>query len=133
MGVLGSLSEAVRLLGCAELGHIYLEIHIPALHCSRGSIPTKGALFLWIWYIQVLTISNIADAAVTHILPEVRNELPPTGRHSTLNWIKQQKPPSSDWSLWRIFLQYFTRNHRPLRPLAPCYNHPTNKVSGFMI
>ena len=57
-------------------------------------------------YLQVLIILDIANAASTHILPEILHGHRSSSRTSTGN------PSKADWGLWKVFMKYFSRGNR---------------------
>jgi hypothetical protein len=49
---------------------------------------------------------DIANAASTHILPEILHGHRSSSRTSTGN------PSKADWGLWKVFMKYFSRGNR---------------------
>jgi hypothetical protein len=69
-------------------------------------------------YLQVLSMSNITTAGGHCILPVAIKGGITKLHKSILHWPHQEHPPPSAWALWRIFLQYFSRNGRLHQPLG---------------
>ncbi len=69
-------------------------------------------------FLQLITVSDTVTARGDQILPSVlRGERDPH-RESTLQWPDIPRPPSTFWSTWRIFLQYFCRGTKIHTPLG---------------
>jgi hypothetical protein len=69
-------------------------------------------------YLQVITLTDIASADGTCIIPDVFIGLPLTDRKSTLQWPSQQRPSETDWALWSSALQSLQPRNRLTTPLG---------------
>jgi hypothetical protein len=69
-------------------------------------------------YLQVITLTDIASADGTCIIPDVFIGLPLTDRKSTLQWPSQKRPSETDWALWSSALKSLQPRNRLTTPLG---------------
>jgi hypothetical protein len=79
-------------------------------------------------YLQVITLSDIVDAAGLHIIPDILIGIPLSDCRSTLKWPNQQRPPQKDWTLWMAALHSLQPKNRLLQPLGSWLVHHTHQI-----
>jgi hypothetical protein len=75
-------------------------------------------------YLQVITVSDIASADGTYILPQFRLGQPQDDRTSTLLWPIQGRPTRSEWQLWDQTLDHIEQHQRLITPLGEWLHLP---------
>ncbi|MFO0446277.1 MAG: hypothetical protein ACK51L_01300, partial [bacterium] len=68
-------------------------------------------------YLQAIMVSDITTARGDKILPSVMLGERNPAVESAIQWPEIPRPPSSFWSVWRLFLQFFARGRRLMAPL----------------
>ncbi len=75
-------------------------------------------------YLQVLTVADIVAAdgirLTLHAVSGTRDPF----RTSSWQWPSMPRPPSSAWTQWNLFLQFFTQHHKLDKPLGHCTSTP---------
>jgi hypothetical protein len=69
-------------------------------------------------YLQVIFVSDIADATGTIVLNSIKHGRLAGTRKSNLNWPAQPRPPSSTWSQWRTAIANLEENGHLAQPLG---------------
>jgi hypothetical protein len=83
-------------------------------------------------YLQVITVSDIASADGTYILPQYRTGTLTGDRVSSLFWPTQGRPTRSEWHLWHQMLQHLEIRQKLKQPLGDWWHHPHQTWQYFV-
>jgi hypothetical protein len=87
-----------------------------------------GALNRCRIYLQVITLSDIVSADGSCIIPDIFHGLPLLDRYSTLKWPCQQRPPTTDWSIWQSALRPLQPRNKLIHPLGQWTTHESHQL-----
>jgi hypothetical protein len=82
-------------------------------------------------YLQVISVSDIVNARGDKLLPSTLSGEKDQHHVSSLMWPNIPRPSESFWTIWRIFLQHFTRGRKLMTSLGAWQCHPHKDWTWF--